>query len=271
MAQAQHKIKAKAAPITIAPTGLLLGEACHHLSHNRFIRFATNLWMIAVEFIAAGLLVVLAPALAMDALIGCAFLFLALVTAYLVWYGRFIRRIRIHKPLCPHCTSRIWQLCCGRCREPVPALALWLWGMFLTHCPHCDFRLSCRKQTLLAWCSTCSSSLPRPDLLFNKPTHVIVWVATSLPSKIKGGWKPLREGEHSMALYQHGEKNAALLMYIRDDYKTMENPVEEHLMNQTRLLLVSRDVPEAHVERIRGRFDTRIENRTLFEKVSPIK
>lgn len=265
---AQRKTQVKANPITADPTGLLFGEACLHLSQNLFIRFISNPWMMAVGFTAFSLLIFYAPAAALDALVGCVISFLVLATAYLIWYGRFVRRNGIYKPLCPHCTSRLWQMCCRRCREPVPALALWFWGAFLSHCPHCDFRLSTRKRTLLAWCSTCQAMMPRPDLLLNKPTHIIVWIATSLPKEVKGGWEILREGEHMMTLYQDGGKRAALLMFIRDDYKTMGDPFEEYVKKQTRLLLISKDILDEHAERIKGRFDSR---RTLVEKVSPIR
>ncbi|MEW6212701.1 MAG: hypothetical protein AB1631_30530 [Acidobacteriota bacterium] len=271
MAQAQRNTQVKANPITTDPTGLLFGEACLHLSHNLFIRLVTNWWMMAVEFIAVGLLIFYAPAVALDVLLGCGISFVLLATAYMIWYGRFVRRNSIYKPLCPHCTSRIWQLSCGRCREAVPALALWAWGAFLTHCPHCDFRLSARKRTLLAWCSTCLAAMPRPDILLNKPTHIIVWVATSLPkpNEVKGGWEILREDHHTMTLYQDGGKRPALLMFIRDDYKTMgDDAFEEYIKKQTRLLLISKDVVDEHAGIIEGQFSR---DRTLFERVSPIK
>jgi hypothetical protein len=93
-------------------------------------------------------------------------------------------------------------------------------------------------------------------------------VATSLPKEIKGGWEVLRRDEHTMTLYQDGDKRPALLMFIRDDYKTMEDPFEEYIKKQTRLLLISKDILDEHAERIKGRFDSR---RTLFERVSPIR
>src|SRR2546423_286753 len=255
----------KLAPNVAEPTGLLLGEALLHLSHNRLLRCAARRWVLGVEIVTVAIASYYALTWVLSLALGAVTAYLLLAVAYLYWYGWFINRNRSNKPLCPQCTSRMWQLCCARCREPVPALALWLRGAVLAHCPHCGLRLSCRKKTLLAWCSTCSSSYPRPDWFYNKPTHVIVWIATSLPVEVQGGWKGLpQEDKNEMALYHEGDKHSASIMYIRDDYESPEAPVKEHLINRTRLLLICRDVPDVHAERVKGFFS---KSRTLCEKV----
>lgn len=267
MAQAELKTSGRElAPNAAEPTGLLLGEAFMHLAQNRIVQLASSWWMIVFEIAAVVGAFLYDPYLTFGLTVGVIAVYLSVVIMYLCWYGSFINRNRSYKPLCPNCTSRMWQLCCKRCREPVPALALWLWGIFLAHCPHCGFSLSCHKETLLAWCSTCAGGYPRPDHLYYKPTHVIVWIATTLPDVVGGGWERLPNREkHEMALYHKGDGHSSSFMYIRDDYQSREMPVREHLINHTRLLLISSDVPPAHAEHIKGYFDK--SSRTICETV----
>jgi len=247
------------------PTSLLLAEACGDLVQNRLLKFATRPPMLIVEAVGliAGLF--MAPLVVFKLLIGALASYGLLVGAYLFWYGRFIHRNRIYRPLCPHCTSRMWQFCCKRCHEPVPALAFWLWGAFLTHCPHCGFRLSCRLGTLLASCSTCASDFERPDLLYGKPTHVVVWIAETLPAQIGGGWIPIKpHGAQEMALYHHGDEHSASFLFISTDDHSKPTPVDEHLIGQTRLLLISNKLPETTANRIKAFFT----HRTLREEIA---
>lgn len=254
-------------PNTAEPIGLLLGEACLHLCHNRLLRLATQPVMLTLELVAVVLGVVYAPAVTFGAVVGMAAIFLLLVVLYLCWHGWFIHRNRRFKTLCLHCTSRMWQLCCARCRAPVPALALWLWGAFLTHCPHCGMRLSDRKRTLLAWCSTCLKSRDRPGQFYSKPTYVIVWMTIALPVEVKGGWQRLsQKGAQEMVLYNTSRAQSTCLMYISANYRGNELPIKEHLKGQLRLLLISNDVPEEHAHLIIGHRGPR----TICERVDPL-
>jgi hypothetical protein len=86
-----------------------------------------------------------------------------------------------------------------------------------------------------------------------------------LPREVKGGWELLGQGEHEIALYHKGDKHSSSIMYIRDDCHSREMPVKEHLINHTRLLLISEGVPLAHAEYIKGYFD--ITNMTICDVV----
>ncbi len=265
--EAKLPVARELAPITEDPAGLLLGEAFQHLRCNRLLRWGLRRWLIPTYAAALIAPAWFNPSLLLAVLAGAIASYFLLALAYVCWYGWFVNRNRNYKPLCPRCTSRMWQLCCDRCREPVPPLALWLRGMFLSHCPYCGLHLSCRDETLLAWCSTCSRTQPRPDQLYFKPTHVVVWIRTSLPHTPAGEWERISKNyKHGAAFYHVGDKHSASIMYIRDDYKSPDAPVAAHLKNQTRLLLVSSNIPDIHRDFIRGHFGPG----TICETVSDV-
>ena len=69
-----------------------------------------------------------------------------------------------------------------------------------------------------------------------------------------------------MTLYHEGDEHSASLLYFCKDYQKGEPPVPQYLLVRTRLLLLSRDVPEAWAERVRGHFGAR----TCCEIVAPV-
>ncbi len=202
------------------------------------------------------------------------FLFVGLVASwglttvvYLLWYSRFCNLNRKRTTLCPSCTSRLWRLCCARCGEPVPQLALWLRGLFLPRCPHCAMRLSTARHTLLAWCSTCRGGFTEPDRLYAKPTRVIVWITNSLPTCVGKDWSVAAPpGSNRVILHHRDDDSFACLLSFCASYQQDPLPTEEHLIPLTRLLLVSRDVEEVWSGRIQGFFGPK----TLTESIAPL-
>jgi hypothetical protein len=252
-------------PITEDPNALLLGEALQHLRYNRLLRWDLQKWALPFEIVGLVFIGWVSRGWLVALLTGVIVGYVLLALAYLSWHAWFVSRNRSNKPLCPYCTSRMWQLCCARCSEPVPPLALWLKGSFLSHCLYCRLRLSAADYSLLAWCSTCSRTQPRPDRLYNTPTHVIVWIRTSLPVTPAGEWKRIpSKDKHQAAFYHEADKHSASLMYVRDDYESEDAPVKGHLINQTRLLMVSSDVPVPNRDQVRGHFGPN----TICETVS---
>lgn len=268
MARGSVTVGNRTIPVNVSePIGLLLGEACQHFAESRLLRIARKPWVRALIIACAPIAIFVAPAVTVRLALGLVGLWFTLVALYLCWHARFIHLNRIFQTLCPRCTSRMWQLCCARCGEPVPPLALWLKGMFLAHCPHCGLRLSSSRGTLLAWCSTCSEVLNEPGDFYGKPTFVIVWINNSLPSQIAGNWKRLAQSdEGKLALYDRKDSHSASLMYVCTDYHLKEVPLDEHLIRRTRLLLISDDIPEIQANRIRGFFGPS----TICEGIEPI-
>jgi hypothetical protein len=246
----------KIAPNISDPTPLLLGEIFYHLLQGRLLRFASRPFSAAVAagFLTGGLW--LYPSITMAALSGAVLSVTTVWVFYLLWYGRFAFLNSQRLVLCPQCRSRMWQFCCKRCREPVPPLAFMLRGAFLSECPHCGLRLSCQTETLKAWCSTCSHTEPHPELLYGKPTHVMVWAVDKMPTitQAKGGWQLIaKPNDTRMILYHRRDPHSASLMfvvhYVEDDL-----PFDPHIIKRCRMLLISEGVPTSHVDRFTAKF-----------------
>jgi hypothetical protein len=258
------------------PFGLLLGDALFDLLNNRLVHMALrprSLAAISVIFIAIG---IFDFDLLIDALLGVSFATVIWIILYLCWYDRFILRNSQNQTLCPVCTSRMWQFCCARCHEPVPALIFWLHGLFLAHCPHCGLRLfsrqnSAHKDTLLGWCSTCATEFEQPRTLYGKPTNVIVWLTNArLPTAgmIGGHWRLMQcEIPNFIKLYDNHDKHSASLMYICADPRSIVLDFDEHLNKRTRLVLISTDLHPLITD-IKHVFSDR---KTIFRMVDPVE
>lgn len=246
------------------PIGLLLGEALRDLSRNRMIRLATTWQGIVSAALSGAALAWYAPLTALGLILGAALGYLLALAAYLCWYARFVSANSSMSPLCPACTSRMWQFSCARCREPVPALAFFARGLLLAHCPHCGFRVSSRRGTLLAWCSTCSAAFENPHTVYGRPTYVTVWVSERLPKRPGGEWKPVSNCPSLKSLYYHdGDSHSAGFLHLVRNYRADESFVPEHLIDRTRLLLLGDDVCAEYAEKAKGSLD----QRTIAERV----
>lgn len=238
------------------PAPLLLGEAFSHLRQGPLLSAALTqpVPLIVLGLAAAAGLWLYTPVVIRWAA-GAALALLALVLCYLCWHGRFVRLNKEYGTLCPRCTSRLWQLCCGRCREPVPPLALMWRGALLPACPHCGLRLSSRAETLLAWCSTCVHTEPRPDLLYRKPMYVIVWVVDRLPelNKVRDGWQMAAQPTPAQAiLYHRGDPHSACLLLIANYRQEAALRFEPHIIARNHMLLAAETIPQANVDRFRA-------------------
>ena len=242
-------------PNNADPAPLLLGEALDHISQIELVRLATR----RISLIAGGILLLpglwfyLSTVLAL--LTGILLALLVLTVSYLVWYGRFAGLNNEHGILCRQCTSRMWQLCCERCREPVPPLTLMLKGLFLSTCPHCNNQLSCTAGTLLAWCSTCSHTEKRPDQLYRKPMYLMVWMVKGLPDAkiVPTNWQVNENQETSrMILYDSTNSHSTCFLMLVD-YQEGE-VFDPHIIEHNRRLIGSTDIPQVHVDRFRNHF-----------------
>lgn len=248
------------APRTISanesdPTPLLLGETFYHLRQGRMLRFALQPFPITIGAVLLAVGLWFYPAMTIAAMGGAVLSISTVAVFYLIWYGRFAYLNSRRLVLCSQCGSRMWQFCCKRCREPVPPLAFMLRGAFLSECPHCGLRLS-RQETLRAWCSTCSHNEPHPELLYGKPTHVMVWAVDKMPSitKDKGGWKPITGPRDTrLILYHSRDSHSASLMFVVH-YRDDDMRFDPHIIKRCRMLFVSEDVPTSHVERFTAMF-----------------
>ncbi|MGH9935244.1 MAG: hypothetical protein ACREAM_03305 [Blastocatellia bacterium] len=244
-------------PNTAEPGPLLLHEAFGHLFRGRLLGFGVKPWPLAATIFILIIGLLASPSFALALLSGVALAILALALFYLCWYGRFVRLNDERGVLCPRCTSRMWQLRCRSCSEPAPPLALMLWGAFLATCLHCHRRLSCRDETLQAWCSTCNHAEPRPDLLYRKPMRVLVWVVDGLPdpNKIGDGWRVTSDSHPSrMTLFHRGEPHSTCLLLLVDYKEEGELLFGKHIIERSRGLVVSDTIPGAYVERFKNPF-----------------
>lgn len=246
-------------PNSADPAPLLLGEALDHIRQIELIRLATK----PVSLIAGGVLLLLGLwfylSTVLALLTGILLALLVLTVSYLIWYGRFAGLNNEHSILCRHCTSRMWQLCCGCCREPVPPLALMFRGLFLSTCPHCNHRLSCTAGTLLAWCSTCSRTEKRPDRLYRKPMYLMVWMVKGLPDPetVPTNWQVTVNQEPSrMILYDNANPHSTCLLMLVD-YEEGE-VFDPHIIEHNRMLIGSTEIPQVHVERFRNHFPQKL-------------
>jgi hypothetical protein len=254
-------------PINVGePAPLLLWEALGHLGQGlpRMLRHPVGLasCVVALAGIAGA-----APATAVHLLAGAVMAIVACCLGYLFWYSRFASLNAARGTLCPCCFSRMWQVCCARCREPVPPLALMLDGALMSRCPHCDFRLSDRRGTLLAWCSTCSHTRPSPRRLFAKPTELTVWIDVALPSVRLHGYEVVDRDEHRLVLYDDKAPSGPALLIIRAGHSARIAPVASHLLSRTTVLLLSSAIQDAHRSQLHGHFNPR----PLVKVVQPIR
>jgi hypothetical protein len=238
-------------------TPLLLWEALAHIIQTHPIKHLTRPVFLVAAFILLGAGLLLFPPTTLGLLSGMVLAALAILAAYLIWYGRFVKLNNECGVLCVRCTSRMWQLCCARCREPVPPLTLMpLWGG-LTTCPHCGLRLSCSAGTLLAWCSTCHGTQPRPDRFYRKRMVVMVWVVHVLPEpdKVRDGWEVTAYPSPSRMLLFRGDDPHSNCLLLLVDYKQekMLN-FDRHIEKQNWRLLVSDGIPEMHINRYKSVF-----------------
>jgi hypothetical protein len=236
------------------PTGLLLGEACVHISHNALIRQArrpTGLFALGAAFLLLG---VANPLGLLELVLGAGAAYTLLASLYLCWYGRFVHLNNQRRPLCPCCTSRWWQFCCTRCCEPVPPLAFMMRGLLLAHCPHCGLSLSCRRGSLKAWCSTCGLMLPRPDLLYGRPTLVAVLVLKEPRQAPAGEWRPVQMLGNRPVFYHPGDAHSASILCLCTPDDGHETPAPEHLMAQVRMVLMEPGIHEVYASRLKGFF-----------------
>src|SRR5687767_4870672 len=115
---------------------MLLGDAFAHVTFGRVFGVIRRPWSGVFSLAAVVVGLVYARAMTAAIVIGFFGALTLVAAAYMLWYSGFVQRNRSLGVLCPQCTSRMWQFCCARCREPVPALALFLRGAFLAACPH---------------------------------------------------------------------------------------------------------------------------------------
>jgi hypothetical protein len=233
------------------PEPLRIQEALRHLFLGKSIGYR-----VLPAVLLCGISVVW-PGLLPYAVSGVACCLLIVASVYAVWYAIFLDALRGRGVLCPHCTSRIWQFCCGRCGEPVPPLAFMFGGLFLCCCPHCGLTLSCKKGTLHAWCSSCGGvpGAP-PDVFYRKVTDAVVRVVSSLPDVPGqfGGWRVIAQlGNSRLLLYHPGDHLSASFMVL------IVSPIdggrlEPHLAERVGLVQIARAIPEAYRELYRARF-----------------
>ncbi|HSS76185.1 MAG TPA: hypothetical protein VLV54_05515 [Thermoanaerobaculia bacterium] len=181
---------------------------------------------------------------------------LAASLAYSLHYIGFVHANRERGTLCPRCTSRMWQFCCARCREPVPPLASLWSGALLSRCPHCGFWLSSRQGTLLAWCSTCFHAVEHPHHFYARPTQVVVMAIGRLPGEdeIQEPWQRLGPPAPTrLTLYRPPDEHSATLMLVID-YLADNLRFAPLVIARTRLLLVADDAPDASVAALRSIF-----------------
>lgn len=227
------------------PEPLTFGEALAHILQMR----AIALWrrpLFALPLLCALTLVfVVRPRVLLPAACGAALAMVFLVLAYMFCYAAFLRHNRSRGTLCPCCTSRMWQFCCARCREPIPALAYLSGRCLLAHCPHCGFSLSGRE-ALLAWCSTCSYAAADPRSFYAHPTFVIVVAAGRLPDAgdVGGGWQLVPVAPPGrLVLYLPSDQHSSSLMLVIDYSDSFRfDPV---FVSRARLALVAADAPGA--------------------------
>jgi len=243
-----------------APTPLLLGEALDHIRQIRLLKAFDD----TVILIGIGILLAIGfwawPSAVITLVSGSALSLSTLVAIYILWYGRFLDRNNEFGILCPRCTSRMWQVCCTRCSEPVPALVLMLRGALLSACPHCDQHLSCADDTLRAWCSTCSHTVPRPDLFYRKPMYLIVCAVDHLPdvSEVGGDWQLTAHPSPSRTILCHrSDSHSSCLLLLVDYLKETSFHFDPHLVERHRLLLASKRIPQPFVEQFRAKFPRR--------------
>lgn len=255
---------AKIPPNHEDPELFFLGDAIAHLARGRLygvvrhppLAISLGLACCGAVYWRAG------TALAM--LGGCAVSLLAVSLAYSLHYAGFVHANRERGTLCPRCTSRMWQFCCARCREPVPPLAFFWGGAFLSSCPHCGFWLSAGTGTLLAWCSTCFHAVEHPRHFYARPTHVVVMAVGRLPGEdeIHDPWQRLASPAPTrLTLYHPPDEHSATLMLVVDYLKDSLR-FEPLVIARARLLLVSDDAPDACIEALRSIFPSAFFERT---------
>jgi hypothetical protein len=239
---------------TSNPVPLSFAEALAQLLATRLPRVARGRWSVtaAVALFSVGFVV--APIPTGLVIGGGAAGVILLAALYFWWYARFITRNAGLHTICPSCTSRMWQLCCAGCGIPVPLLGLMLGGALLRRCPHCKARLSCRRGTLLGWCTSCGWTRMRPDRLYSKACRVTVWIVKEFPRSSRLAYEEIYRDGHCLTLFDDASPTFTNVVFVRTDYDSIAPPVPQHLLSHTRLLLISTDVPSLPAERLQGYF-----------------
>ncbi len=239
----------------LTPPPVSLGEAS---SHFRGSRSLVSVGVAAVTSVAASGIAGGWPA-AVSAAVGSVAALAAVPLVYASWLALFSARCTANGTCCPSCLSRMWQLCCARCGEPMPPLALMFGGVFLPGCPHCGLGLSSREETLMAWCSTCNFRLPRPREFYRRPTHLAV-LATVPPLRVPGGLGEVAGAAHGLVGFDCSDPRAVFVLLVTDG--TAMPVFDNHVIARTSLLLLSSRLDEQHKDRFRS-FFTRVAEREV--------
>lgn len=266
---------ANATPGSIPPNHhdqqpLLLGDALAHVLCGRLFGAPRRPWSGAALGVTAAGILCLQPATLVTFLSSVLAALVTVTGAYMIRYAGFAKANRERGTLCPRCTSRMWQFCCARCREPVPPLGFLWHGAFLASCPHCGFALSSRRGTLMAWCSTCSHAEPRPHRFYAAPVHVVVMAVGQMPGvdDVRGGWQLVRTEPTRLTLhYPYDDHSAAVMVVV--DYRNDSLRFDPLVISRTRLLLISDDVPEAYLDQLRALFSRALFDRTRAGSAVP--
>jgi len=202
--------------------------------------------------------------------IGMFFTYMLLSCIYIIRHWIFVFRNRRYGTLCPECCNRIWQFSCICCKQPVPSIFYLFNGILFNKCPFCGTRLSCRKLTLLAYChhKNCDYMSKHPEILYEKPTHIIVWIVESIEDweksiiqqngindkwKFVDKWRFDQKKDRQGKIYYYNEsktkkdRHSASFLFVIEakdviDKDINEIPFNQVKKNQTRLIIVSKNI-----------------------------
>lgn len=238
------------------PAPLMLGDALAHVASGPFFAALRRWWYLAVP-VATAVAFWFHPAVAAAQAAGLLTALVAVTTTYLWWHAGFARNNASRGTICPHCLSRMWQFCCARCREPVPPLAFFWRGVFMPACPHCNFALSSRGGTLLAWCSTCSYAIEYPHRFYALRVQLAVMALSELPdqSALGDGWRivPI-DWSTRLALYRIDSQSAVFFIvvdYVHDDLR-----FDPFVPLRARMVFTEQNTPGIYLERLQALFPT---------------
>lgn len=248
-------------PSAAAPTQLLLGEAFSHVGQIPLVKALWHPTPLIIIGIVCGVGLWGLPSLTLALMSGGTLAILALVIFYLFWYARFLDRNHAYGILCPRCTSRMWQLCCVRCRETLPPLAFMGRGIFLSSCPHCSLPLSPMDETMRVWCSTCAYDELSPNHLYRKPMIHIVWVVEG-SVKLRDGNTDWQETAHPAPsrtiLFRSNDPHSSCLLLLVDYRSEQVLDFDSHLISSNQLLLATKAIPQAFINPYWERFPGRL-------------